>query len=99
MPVYAVLLNITDQGIRGAKEAPQGIEQAHKAIEKMGGKVIACYALMGEYDFVGIYELPSDEAMLAWALGMGATGTVRTKTMKAFTVETFMETVKKLPEG
>ncbi len=99
MPVFVVLLSLTDQGMKDVKGAPEGIEQAHKGIEEMGGKVLACYSVMGEYDFVGIYEVPSDEAMLAWALGMGASGTVRTTTMKAFTVETFVETIKKLPAG
>ena len=99
MPVFVVLFNISNQGMKNIKEAPQGLEQAHKAIEKMGGKVLACYCVMGEYDSVGIYEMPSDEAMLSWALGMAASGTVRTTTMKAFTIEAFVEAIKRLPEG
>ena len=48
---YVVLTNLTDQAIKGVKEVPQGIDQAHKAIEAAGGKVLACYSVKGEYDF------------------------------------------------
>jgi uncharacterized protein with GYD domain len=40
--------------------------QAHQEIEKLGGKIKAIYALLGEYDLVIIAELPRmAEAMQA----------------------------------
>ena len=46
----------------------------HSNIQNMGGKVLGCYAVMGEYDFVGICELPGDEAAVGLMLGLGAGG-------------------------
>jgi uncharacterized protein with GYD domain len=97
MPAYVVLFQFTDQGIQNIKEHPQGIEQAHKTIEAMGGKVVAGYWVMGQYDSIGIYEFPSDEVAMTFLLGVGATGNVRTTTLKAFTYEQFSELVSKLP--
>jgi len=97
MPTYVVLYKLTDQGIRNIKDAPQRMEKAIKALEAMGGKVIGIYSVMGEYDYVGIGEMPNDEAALSLALAMGSEGNVRTTTMKAFTKEEFAEIVKKLP--
>ena len=97
MPAYLVLYNFTDQAMKNIKELPQGIAQAHQAIEAMGGKVLACYLVMGEYDSVGIYELPSDEVAMGFLFGMGATGVARTTTLKAFTPEAVAEIVKGLP--
>jgi uncharacterized protein with GYD domain len=97
MPTYIVLYKLTDQGIKNIKDAPQRMEKGIKALEAMGGKVIDIYSVMGEYDYVGIGEMPNDEAALTLALAMGSEGNVRTTTMKAFTKEEFAEIVKKLP--
>ena len=97
MPAYLVLYNFTDQAMKNIKELPQGIEEAHKTIEAMGGKVLACYLVMGEYDSVGIYELPSDEVAMGFLFGMGATGVARTTSLKAFTPEAVAEIAKGLP--
>lgn len=97
MPTYMVLYSFTDEAIKAPKDIPAGVEQVHAAIAQMGGQVVACYTLMGEYDAVGIYELPSDEAALTLMLNVGASGAVRTKTYKAFPPEQFAELVKQLP--
>ena len=97
MPTYIVLYKLTDQGIRNIKEAPKRIEEGIRAIEAAGGRVTGFYSVMGEYDYVGIGELPNDETAVALALAMGSQGNVRTTTLKAFTKEEFAEIVKRLP--
>jgi uncharacterized protein with GYD domain len=97
MPLYISLYKLTDQGIKNIKNAPKRFEQGAKVWEEMGGKVLGFYLTMGEYDYVSIGEAPNDEAVAAFALGLGALGNVRTTTLKAFSVEEFAEIVKKLP--
>ena len=92
-----LLMKLTDQGIKDIKNAPQRIEQGIKTFEAMGGKMLGFYIVTGEYDYVAIGEAPSDEACMAFALGLGSRGNVRTTTLKAFTKEEFAELVKKLP--
>lgn len=99
MATYVVLMNLTDSGAKHVDEIPQGIEQAHKAIEEMGGQVHGCYTLMGEYDFLGVYELPGDEAALTYALSMSTSGFVRTQTYKAFTPEELAKIIESLPKA
>ena len=97
MPTYIGLYKLTDQGVKGIKDAPGRIEAAIKAAEKMGGKVTGFYAVTGEYDYVAIGEFPSDEVATAFALAVGSVGNVRTTTLRAFTKEEFAAMVKKLP--
>ena len=97
MPKSVILMKLTDQGIKDIKNAPQRIENGIKAFEAMGGKVTGFYAVMGEYDYVAIGESPSDEVSMAFALGLGSQGNVRSTTLRAFTKEEFAETVKRLP--
>jgi len=97
MPTYIILMNLTEQGIKNIKEAPQRIEAAAKALEAVGGKLKDFYTVMGSYDYVAIAEGPSDEAAMVQLFGLGAAGNVRTTTLKAFTKEEFVEILKKLP--
>ena len=97
MPTYIGLYKLTDQGIKNIKDAPQRIEEAIKAAEAVGGKVLGVYSVLGEYDLVSIAEFPNDETVLSLALAFGALGNVRSTTLKAFTKEEFAEIVKKLP--
>lgn len=94
---YCVLYEFTTAGMKNVKELPQGLEQAHQAVAALGGKVLACYVLMGQYDSVGIYEFPSDEVALAFLLGMGSQGVAKTISLKAFTPEALAQVVKGLP--
>ena len=97
MPLYITLYNLTEQGIKNIKDAPERFKQGVKLFEKMGGKLIGFYLTMGEYDYVSVSEAPNDEVVATFALGLGALGNVRTKTLKAFSTEEFAEIVKKLP--
>ena len=97
MPRYLILMQLTNQGVKGIKEAPGRIDAGIKAWEGMGGKMTGFYALMGEYDYAAIGEAPSDEVAAAFCLALGSLGFVRTTTLRAFTQEEFAELVKKLP--
>ena len=97
MPTYISLMKLTDQGIKDIKNAPQRTEEAIKSLEAMGGKLIGLYMVMGEYDYVGIAEAPSDEVAMTFSLGLGSAGNVRTTTLKAFTMEQVAGMISKLP--
>jgi len=97
MPTYIGLYKLTDQGVKAIKDAPGRVEAAIKGAEKIGGKVVGVYVVMGEYDYVTIGEFPSDEAATTYALALGSLGNVRTTTLRAYTKEEFAAMVKKLP--
>lgn len=97
MPTYVALMKLTDQGAKDIKNAPKRGQEFIKGLEAMGGKLLAFYLTMGEYDYVGIAEAPSDEVALTFLAGLGAAGNVRTTTMKAFRMEEFSSLVSKLP--
>ncbi len=93
MPVYISLMNLTDQGVKDIKNAPNRLKEGIGALEKAGGKLLAFYAVMGEYDYIGIAEAPNDQVVMAYMMGLGAGGNVRTTTLKAFTMEEFAKLV------
>jgi uncharacterized protein with GYD domain len=97
MSTSVILMQLTDQGIKDVKHAPDRIEQGIKALEALGGKVSAFYVTMGEYDYIAIGEGLEDLVTLGYVLSLGSLGNVRTTTLKAFTVEEFKQVVSRLP--
>jgi uncharacterized protein with GYD domain len=84
LPVFVVLGNWTDQGIRNVTQVPKRAKVANDMVEKAGGKMQTYYTL-GKYDFVAIIEVPKDEDLMAILLCLGSMGNIRTTTMKAWT--------------
>ena len=84
MSTHIVMMKLTNQGAKAIKDAPARIDDSIKTMEKMGGKLIAFYLTTGEYDYIGIGEVPNDEVLLTFLLGLGTMGTVRTTTVRAF---------------
>jgi uncharacterized protein with GYD domain len=97
MPTYISLMKLTAQGVKEIKDAPNRVQRNVKSLEAMGGKLIGFYLVMGDYDYVGIAEAPSDEVALTFLLGMGAEGMVKTTTLKAFKIDEFVPIISKLP--
>ena len=83
MPIFVVLGNWSEQGIRDIKEAPKRAKVAKDMVEKAGGKMQTLYTL-GKCDFVSIIELPKEDDIMAILLCLGSMGNVRTTTMKAW---------------
>ena len=97
MVTYMMLMKLTDQGIKNVKEAPERIEGSLKAFEKTGGKLIGAWISIGKYDYVSVGESASDEAALAWAIGLSSQGNVRVESVKLFSKEQFAAVIKMLP--
>jgi uncharacterized protein with GYD domain len=97
MSTHVVLMKLTEQGAKTIKDAPARVDAAVKNLEAMGGKMTAFYLTTGEYDYIAVGEVPNEQVMLTFLLGLGATGTVRTTTLRAFSKEELASAVKKLP--
>jgi uncharacterized protein with GYD domain len=95
MPRYIQLISWTEQGVRNVKETPKRAENAKALARKFGGKIDIHYT-MGEYDAVAIVEMPSDEAYNRFALASAALGNIRTKTLKAWSLEEFQKIVEQI---
>lgn len=83
LPIFVVLGNWTEQGIKNVKDAPNRAKVAKDMVEKAGGKMQTFYTL-GKCDFVSIIELPKEDDVMAILLCLGSMGNVRTITMKAW---------------
>ena len=98
MATYIVLTNLTDQGVRTAKDTGKRSDAVKDQAKKFGVTVKEFYWTLGSYDVVGIFEAPDDASMTALGLAIGAGGNVRTQTMRAFSREEMNGVLAKLAQ-
>jgi len=89
MPTYISLVNLTEQGVREAKNAPERLQAFDSALKEVGGRLVGFYLVMGQYDYIVITEAPDDQTAALLILKTIAQGSMRTQTMSAFPREEF----------
>lgn len=87
MTTYVSLINWTDQGIRNFRDTTQRAEDFSKLVESSGGQVRELLWTVGEYDIVCVVDFPDEEAGVAALLQVGALGSVRSRTLRAFSAD------------
>ena len=61
------------------------IDEAERAIEDRGGKLVDTFVTLGRYDLVEIVEAPDDETAAQILLTVMKHGAVTTETLRGFT--------------
>jgi uncharacterized protein with GYD domain len=87
MPTYLMLTNLTAEGVRTLKNNPGRTAEVNKEVEQMGGKVLAQYATLGQYDFVTVIEAPDEKVMAKISIELGSRGTMTSQTLSAMAAE------------
>jgi uncharacterized protein with GYD domain len=87
MATYVMLTTVGPDGWARIREQPERIQEVTAEVEAMGLKVIAQYALLGQWDFLNVIESPDEAAMTRAAVALAARGTMRTTTLQAIAVD------------
>ena len=97
MPHYLIQVAYNTSGLAGLVKEPQNrIEKVTPAIEALGGRVESAYFAFGDYDVVLVAEMPDNTSAAAFALAVGAGGTVsKHKTTVLLTPDEAVEAMRK----
>lgn len=90
MPTFIMLSTLGPDGAATVRENPERIKAVSDEVEAMGVKVIAQYALLGQYDFLNIIEAPDEKAMAKVAMSLAARGTLKSTTLAAIPIDDFI---------
>jgi uncharacterized protein with GYD domain len=97
MMTFIVFLNWTEQGRQAFQDTQKRYQIAKSLVEKLGGRIVSAYVTTGQHDLVVTLEMPSEDAVTKYALAAGATGNVRTTTVRAFTIDEFAKIAADTP--
>ena len=90
MPTFIMLSTLGPDGAATVRENPERIKAVSDEVEAMGVKVIAQYALLGQYDFLNVIEAPDEKAMAKVAMSLAARGTLKSTTLTAIPIDDFI---------
>ncbi len=97
MPSYLLQIAYTSESLAALIKRPQNrAEIVSKPIEKLGGSVKGFWMAFGEYDVVGVLDMPDNESAAAFALALGAGGGCKSvKTTPLISIEEGIGAMKK----
>ena len=97
MPTFMLSMNFTDQGIRNIKQAPKRAEAARDLGKKLSVEVKHLYLTSGESDLVVFVDTPNGDNVAKFALALGSSGNVRTRTARVWSADEYVKLVSELP--
>ena len=95
MPTYVMLTTLGPDGWETLREKPERVMRVREEVEALGLKVVAQYALLGQYDFLNVIEAPDEGTMARAAIMLAARGTMRTTTFQAISVPDLIAGLKR----
>jgi uncharacterized protein with GYD domain len=97
VPTYLIQLAYTPDAWAAMVKQPQNrLEAVRPMVEKLGGKFQHAWLAFGEYDIVGVIELPENTDAAAFAMAVGAGGAAEAfKTTPLLSVEEGIEAMRK----
>lgn len=97
MPYYLFQTAYTAEAMGSLIKTPQDrIERVRPALEALGGKIVAGFFSFGEYDVVGIMEMPDNATAAAFSMSVSAGGGVRAfKTTPLMTMDEAVAAMQK----
>ena len=97
MPKYMVQASYVGEGLNGLlKEGgTKRRETVAQVIEGMGGKLESFYYAFGDYDVVGVADMPDNISSVAFSMMVNASGVINAKTTVLLTPEEIDQATKK----
>ncbi len=96
MPVYVTLWKYTRDGLMDIKNTASRFEAVKKIIANYGGKLIAIYGLIGEFDVMTIMELPDKSAFATVIMKICSSGRISAESMMAIPIQEFLNITKEI---
>ena len=96
MPTYIMLVNFTDQGLKGVKEVPNRQDKSREIAKQFGVERKTVWMTFGPHDFVHLYEAPNDEAMAKFVMTLASFGNIRTTVMRAWDKSEHLPLIREL---
>lgn len=89
-----MLTTLGPDGWATVRENPERIREVTREVEGMGVRVVAQYALMGQWDFLNVIEAPDESTVAKAAISLAARGTMRTMTLQAVDIDELVERLR-----
>ncbi|MBX3568978.1 MAG: GYD domain-containing protein [Rhizobiaceae bacterium] len=91
--LFVSLMKLTAKGLAELPDSPSRRKRSEDRVAALGGRSVAFWATLGPYDFVQVFEMPSNEAMMQYVLTARRDGHVEPLIMPGFDPASFGEII------
>jgi uncharacterized protein with GYD domain len=91
---YLLLSVLSPQGLQTLATTPERLLEVNREIERLGGRVVKQWALLGAYDFLSVVEAPDATVISRITVELASRGSASFETLPALTVEELIETLR-----
>ena len=87
MRTFLLLSTLSPQGLQTLATTPERLLEVNREIERLGGRVVKQWALLGAYDFLSVVEAADERVIARITVELSARGSASFETLVALTVE------------
>lgn len=95
MSTFIMLSSLTDEGAKTIKQNPERIREVNREVENLGVRVVAQYAVLGQYDFVSIIEAPDLTTVARVSAELASRGSIKIQSLAAVPIDDFIAALRK----
>ncbi len=96
MPIFISHVTLTQEGVQAIKGVTDRLDENKKLWEEAGGKLLAWYFVLGDYDYLLITEAPDEKVMAEIAAKASRRGRTKFRTYTAIPIEEFTQVTRRL---
>ncbi len=93
MRTFLLLSSLSPQGLQTLATTPERLLEVNREIERLGGRVVKQWALLGAYDFLSVVEAPDEGVISTITVELASRGSASFETLPALTVDELIATL------
>lgn len=97
MRTYLLLASLSPQGMQTLATTPERLFEVNREIERLGGRVVRQWALLGAYDFLSEVEAPDALTISKVTTELAARGSATFETLVALSIEEYIAALESSP--
>lgn len=90
MRTFLLLSSLSSQGLQTLATTPERLFEVNREIERLGGRVVRQWALLGPFDFLSEVEAPDEQTIARVTVELSSRGSATFETLTALTVEEYL---------
>ena len=87
MRTFLLLSTLSPQGLQTLATTPERLLEVNREVERLGGRVVKQWALLGAYDFLSVVEAPDSETITRLTIELSSRGSATFEVLSAIPVE------------
>jgi len=93
MRTFLLLSSLSPQGLQTLAATPERLFEVNREIERLGGRVVKQWALLGAYDFLSVVEAPDARTITKLTFELTSRGSASFEVLTAIPVEELIDSL------